>query len=168
MTLWQNMTSEEKYRVVKMARSGEMQIKEICEAFGVTRQTLNKAIEKVEQAALTALEPKSRGRKPKTEEAQKITELSKKHASLEKEVDHWKTRYEVAQKYISIMHEEDEVEERRERNRRKRERKQQKKKRDKTSSMSRKNGGTGKALRVVSDDNGSGDGDENEKPESVD
>ncbi len=126
MTLWQNMTSEEKYRVVKMARRGEMQIKEICEAFGVTRQTLNKAIEKVEEAALTALESKPSGRKPKTEEAQKITELSKSHASLEKEVDHWKTRYEVAQKYISIMHEEDEVEERRERNRRKRERKQQK------------------------------------------
>ena len=55
-------------------------------------------------------------------------ELSKQQSSLEKEVDHWKTRYEVAQAYIDITREEEESEARRvRRNRRKREKKKQKK-----------------------------------------
>jgi len=122
---WKELTGEERYRVVELARKGTKPISEICETFGVTRQTLTKAIATVEEVAKSALEPKKPGRKGKSEEALKITELSKKQLSTEKELEHWKTRYEVAQAYIDIVHEE---EEKTARNQRKRARKKQKKK----------------------------------------
>jgi len=50
----------------EMAMRGEKPLKEICETFGVSRQALSKAIEKVSQAAMDALEPKKAGRKPKS------------------------------------------------------------------------------------------------------
>ena len=135
--MWQEMTGEERYRVVEMARKGQTSIGEICETFGVSRQTLSKAIEKANLAAVEALSPKKPGRKGKSEEAQQITTLSKQTSSLEKEVDHWKTRYEVAQAYIEITRDAVTSHERAERqtesNRRKRERqKQSKKKRHST------------------------------------
>lgn len=131
---WKKMTSEERYRVVEMARKGEKSLTDICETFGVKRQTLTRAMESAEQAAIQALEPKKPGRKGKSEEEKRIMELSKQQSSLEKEVEHWKTRYEVAQTYIDITREEEESEARRvRRNRRKRERRKQKK----TSKQSR-------------------------------
>ena len=107
MVQWKEMTGKEKYRVVEMARKGEKPIKEICRTFGVSRQALSKAMEKVSQAAMNALEPKSPGRKAKTEEEQEISILSKESISLKKEVGHWKMRYEVAQTFIDLMREED-------------------------------------------------------------
>ena len=104
---WQEMTGEERYRVVEMARRGEKPITEICETFGVSRQALSKAMEKVAQAAWEALEPKKPGRKGKTEEQQKVEDLTKKRTSLEKQVTHWKTRYEVAQAFIDLAREEE-------------------------------------------------------------
>ena len=125
---WNDLTGEERYRVVELARKGETPIREICEAFGVTRQTLTKAITAAEEAMKATLEPKKPGRKSKSEEALKIIELSKKQSSLEKDVEQWKTRYEVAQAYIDIVHDDQEREARSERNRRKRERQKSKKK----------------------------------------
>ena len=104
---WKEMTGEEKYRVVEMARKGEKPIKEICRTFGVSRQALSKAMEKVSRAAVEALEPKTPGRKAKTEQDQEISILSKRHTSLAKEVNHWKTRYEVAQAFIDLTREEE-------------------------------------------------------------
>jgi transposase-like protein len=103
MTEWKDMTGEERYRVVEMARSGAMQLKDICETFQVSRQMLDRAIAKMEEAAMEALEPKAPGRKPATEEAQRITELLKKAFSLEQDLEHWKKRYEVAQTFIDIL-----------------------------------------------------------------
>ena len=125
---WKDLTGEERYRVVEMARRGTKTITELCETFGMSRQTLTKAIAKAEAAMKEALKPKPTGRKKKSEAEQQITTLSKQASSLEKDVAHWKTRYEVAQAYIDIVHEQEEREMRTERNRRKRERKKQKKK----------------------------------------
>jgi transposase-like protein len=128
---WTEMNAEERYRVVELARKGEQSMAEVCETFGVSRQTLHKAMTAAQEAAIAALAPKMPGRKGPSEEAQKITELSKTQSSLEKEIHHWKTRYEVAQAYIDIVHEQEAREaraEKTERNRRKRERAKQKKK----------------------------------------
>jgi len=99
---WKEMTGEEKYRVVDMARKGEKPIKEICRTFGVSRQALSKAMEKVSRAAVDALEPKKPGKKARTEQDQEISILSRRHTSLEKELSHWKMRYEVAQAFIDL------------------------------------------------------------------
>lgn len=171
---WKTMTGEERYRVVELARKGTKPIKEICATFGVSRQTLHRALEKVELAAKSALEPKRPGRKGKSEESKQIIELSKKQSSLEKELDNWKTRYEVAQAYIEITRDAVEAQERgerKERNRRKRERQKQKKKR-RTPATAGKQPGTnaegGGKPRLVAIDDGGGAGDHDVEPEAMD
>jgi hypothetical protein len=52
---------------------------------------------------MQSLEPKKPGRKGKSVEAQAITELTRKTDGLQKTVEHWKTRYEVAQAFIDLM-----------------------------------------------------------------
>lgn len=99
---WKDLGGEERYRVVEMVRKGEMTIKEICEAFGVTRQALRQAVEKADQASVEALEPRKRGRKPRKLEEQEATELMREKSSLEKELDHWKQKYEVAKTFIEL------------------------------------------------------------------
>ena len=166
---WKTMTGEERYRVVEMARKGEKSLKELCETFGVSRQTLTRALEKVEQAAMTALEPKPRGRKGKSEEEKRITELSKTQSSLEKEVEHWKTRYEVAKAFIDLTREQEEAEVRTERNRRKRERRKQKKKpRSGTKPAARAAGSDGPEARLEEKHDGNSVGDHPVEPEEMD
>lgn len=115
---WKSMTGEERYRVVEMARKGEASMKDLCEMFGVSRQTLSLAMEKVERAALESLESRRPGRKGKSEEEKRITELSRTQSSLEKDLKHWKTRYEVAQAFIDLTREQEKAKARAERNRR--------------------------------------------------
>ena len=102
---WKDMTGPERYRVVEMARKGERPLVEICRSFDVSRQVLNKAMEKASQAAIAALQPKSPGRKGPSEEELRIGELVKETTGLQKKVDHWKTRYEVAQAFIDLTRE---------------------------------------------------------------
>lgn len=102
---WQDMTGEERYRVVEMARKGEQPLAEICRTFEVSRQTLHKAMALVSQAAVQALAPQRPGRKGRSREELRIGELMQKTTGLEKEVNHWKTRYEVAQAFIDLSRE---------------------------------------------------------------
>jgi len=99
---WKDLNGEERYRVVEMARKREVSIKELCETFGVSRQTLNRAVKIAEEAATQALEPKSPGRKIKTLNEQEITELSGQVEGLNKELEHWKTKYEVAEAFLDL------------------------------------------------------------------
>ena len=99
---WKDLNGEERYRVVEMARKREVSIKELCETFGVSRQTLNRAVKTVDEAATQALEPKSPGRKIKTQDEQSITELSGQVEGLNKELEHWKTKYEVAEAFLDL------------------------------------------------------------------
>ena len=102
---WKDMTGEERYRVVEMAQKGEQPLAEICSTFEVSRQALHKAMAQVSRAAVKALEPQRPGRKGKSREELRIGELMKKTTGLEKEVNHWKTRYEVAQAFIDLSRE---------------------------------------------------------------
>lgn len=99
---WKDLGGEERYRVVEMVRKGEMSIKEICEAFGVTRQALRQAVEKADQASVEALEPRKRGRKPRKLKEKEASELMREKSSLEKELEHWKQKYEVAKTFIEL------------------------------------------------------------------
>ncbi|MCK5641164.1 MAG: hypothetical protein KAJ19_10215 [Gammaproteobacteria bacterium] len=89
--------------------------------------------------------------------------------STEKELEQWKTRYEVAQAYIDIVHEE---EEKTARNQRKRARQKQKKKKPRrsveaASGSSRTNSGAAGGAKLAVIDGGADAGDTDAEPEAV-
>jgi hypothetical protein len=59
-------------------------------------------MEAADQAAMEALEPKQRGRKPTPVSEVRAKELTASNANLQKELDHWKTKYEVAKTFIEL------------------------------------------------------------------
>jgi transposase len=99
---WKDLGGEERYRVVEMVRKGEISLKEICETFGVSRQTVHHAMEKADRASIHALEPKPPGKKPKTHQAVEMEELATTNADLRKELDHLKQKYEVARTFLDL------------------------------------------------------------------
>lgn len=160
---WTEMTGEERYRVVELVRKGEQSVKEICETFGVSRQALHRAMERMEAAAKAALEPGKPGRKSRPEEEQRIIELSKKQSSLEEEIAHWKKRFEVAQGFIDLQ-----------RTTAEKERMMAKRERDKKKRRGTGRGPSGQVLarreapRLAVVDDGAGAGDTDGEPEGVD
>ena len=89
--------------MLEMVRKGKISIKQICETFGVSRQVLSRAMEKMDQAAVEALEPRKPGRKQKTVQELENEELVAGKTSLEKELDHWKQKYEVAKTFLDLQ-----------------------------------------------------------------
>jgi len=79
-----------------------MPVKQICETFGVSRQVLNRAMEKADRASVEALEPQKPGKKPKAPQAVEIQQLAAKKTGLEKELEHWKQKYEVARTFLEL------------------------------------------------------------------
>jgi hypothetical protein len=88
--------------VLELARKGEMSLKQICETFGVSRQVLNRAMEKADRASVEALEPQKPGKKPKAPQAVEIEQLAARKTDLEKELQHWKQKYEVAKTFLDL------------------------------------------------------------------
>ena len=99
---WQELSGEERYRVVEMARKGEVPLSELCKTFGVSRQTLYRAMAAADRASAAALELKQRGRKPKPTNEVRTTELEAGNAELRKELGHWKTKYQVARTLLDL------------------------------------------------------------------
>ena len=99
---WKDLGGEERYRVLELARKGEMSLKQICETFGVSRQVLNRAMEKADRASVEALEPQKPGKKPKAPQAVEIEQLAASKTDLEKELKHWQKKYEVAKTFLEL------------------------------------------------------------------
>lgn len=99
---WTQLSGQERYRVVMLARKGEMEVKQLCKTFGVSRQTLYRAMEAADQAAMEALEPKKPGRKPVSVSESRARELSSSNDQLQKELAHWQMKYEVAKTFIDL------------------------------------------------------------------
>ena len=99
---WQELSGEERYRVVEMARKGQVAISELCQTFGVSRQTLYRAMEAADRASAAALEPKKRGRKPRPASEARSEELAASNAGLHEELKHWKTKYQVARTMLDL------------------------------------------------------------------
>jgi TolA-binding protein len=116
-------------------------------------------MEKVSQAAMEALEPKKSGRKGKSDEEKKVAELSKRARTLEKDVRHWKTRFEVAQAFIELSREQE-----------RRERRQEKKKKRLETSQGASRGvyADGDNVRLAPVDDGRGAGHPEAEPPEVD
>ena len=102
MLKWKELSGEERYRVVEIARKGQMAISELCTTFGVSRQTLYRAMEAADRASAEALEPKRRGRKPRPASEVRSTELEASNAGLHKDLEHWKTKYQVARTLLDL------------------------------------------------------------------
>ena len=100
---WQELSGEERYRVVELARKGEIPIRELCRTFGVSRQTLYRAMEAADQASMAALEPKRRGRKPRPESEVQREELEQEKADLQKELGRWRQKYEIAKTILDLQ-----------------------------------------------------------------
>jgi transposase-like protein len=99
---WKDLSGQERYHVVQMAREGKVSIKELCRSFGVSRQTLKTAMDKADQAAMEVLTPKSPGRKGKSKDRVEADAMKQEKALLEKELDHWKQKYEIAMAFVDI------------------------------------------------------------------
>jgi transposase-like protein len=99
---WKDLSGEERYRVVELARKGEVAVSELCRTFGVSRQTLYRALEAADRASAEALEPKPRGRKPKPASEARATELEASNTDLRKDLEHWKTKYQVARTLLDL------------------------------------------------------------------
>jgi len=100
---WKDLSGEERYRVVEIARKGETPIGEICKTFGVSRQTLNTAIEKADRGAMEALAPKNPGRKGRSPEELSILNIKKEKAVMAKELATWKQKYEIAMTFVDLQ-----------------------------------------------------------------
>lgn len=100
---WKELSGSDRYRVVEMARAGEVPLKDLCERFGISRQTLYKAMRQADEASAKALEPKKAGRrKPPVEQAM-VTQLTHRMEDLQVELAHWKTKYEVAEAFLELQ-----------------------------------------------------------------
>ena len=99
---WKELSGPERYRVLELVRKGEMSIRQICQTFGVSRQALSRAMERADRASVEALEPRRRGRKPKTVKEVEAESLAADKASLEQELEHWKQKYEVARTFLEL------------------------------------------------------------------
>ncbi|MHC4343024.1 MAG: hypothetical protein ACYSX0_22770 [Planctomycetota bacterium] len=153
-----------------MVRKAQVPLKEICETFSVSRQTLHRAMEKLDEISIQALKPQKAGRKGKSEEQKMVSELATRKSELEKELSHWKTKYEIAKTFLDLERKYDRGEplpgqpeeegEKKLRNRRKRERKRRREKKKATAraTVTALHAGPGNAARMESTDDGGADG----------
>lgn len=100
---WQDLNGRERYRVIELLRKQEVPATELCKTFGVSRQTLYRAATAVDQAALAALTPKRRGRKPETLSRQQVRQLERQQKKLEQRLERMSQRYEIAQALLDLQ-----------------------------------------------------------------
>jgi transposase-like protein len=100
---WKSLSGAERYRVVELARKGETEIGDLCRTFGVSRQTLYRAMEAADRASVEALTPKRRGRKPKAASQKRLAAMEAAKARTEKELKRMSQRYEVAQALLDLL-----------------------------------------------------------------
>ena len=100
---WKDLDGQERYRVVELIRKGEVQIQDLCTTFGVSRQTLHRAVAAADQAAIEALKSKPRGRKPEPATRRQVKDLEKENQRLEKDLHQMSQRYEVARALLELQ-----------------------------------------------------------------
>ena len=100
---WRDLDGQQKYEVVELARKQGVQVKELCQAFGVSRQTLYRAMEVVDKAAIEALSPKPKGRPPVPLPQKDIQTLRARNKELEQDLKRQKLKNEVAQALLDLQ-----------------------------------------------------------------
>jgi len=100
---WKDLNGQERYRVVELIRKQEVQIQDLCRTFGVSRQTLHRAVAAADQAAIDALKSKPRGRRPEPAPDKQVKDLTKENHRLEKDLHQMSQRYEVAKALLDLQ-----------------------------------------------------------------
>ena len=99
---WKNLDGQQKYKVVELARKKETSVTELCKTFGVSRQTLYRAMDMADTAATEALSPKPKGR-PRTSPTQKeIQELHERNKELEQSLKRQMMKNQVAMALLDL------------------------------------------------------------------
>ncbi len=99
---WKDLSGPERYRVIRMLNNKEVTMAELGRTFRVSRQTLSRAREQVEQAACETLEPKPPGRRAKSDEEVRIAALQEQEAKLRKELATEKKKVQIAQAFLDL------------------------------------------------------------------
>ena len=104
---WRDLDGQQKYEVVELARKQGVQVKELCQAFGVSRQTLYRAMEVADKAAIEALSPKPKGRPPVPLPQKDIRVLRARNKELERDLKRQKLKNEGAQALLDLQRKSD-------------------------------------------------------------
>ncbi len=107
---WQDLDGQERYRVVELIRKGEVKIQDLRRTFGVSRQTLHRAVAAADRAAVEALTRKPRGRKPEPATKTQVRELTRRNRELAENLEHMSKRYEVAKALLELQRKADRAE----------------------------------------------------------
>jgi transposase-like protein len=99
---WQELTGEDRWRVIEEIRQGKIQVAELCRRFGINRQTLYRALRAAEEGAQEALEPKAAGRKQKSASERQVERLKQELAQREEELARWRQKYEVTKALLNL------------------------------------------------------------------
>lgn len=99
---WQQLEPDQRYQIVEMALAGKAKTADLCKTFGMSRQTLYRAMDLARKGAMEALTPKAAGRPAKPESQVREEELEKRLSLQGKELEHWKTKFEVATALLEL------------------------------------------------------------------
>ena len=100
---WRDLDGRQKYEVVELARRRGIAIKELCRTFGISRQTLYRAMDAADKAAIEALSPKPKGRPPVAPSRKEIQDLEQRNKALEQDLKQQKLKSEVAQALLDLQ-----------------------------------------------------------------
>jgi transposase-like protein len=99
---WQDLTGADRWEVIEKARRGEIPVTELCQTFGITRQTLYRAMEAADAAAKEALAPRAPGRKKKPASETAVESLQQEVAAQQKDLARWQQKYEVLKTLLEL------------------------------------------------------------------
>ena len=100
---WRDLDGQQKYEIVELARKPGTEVQELCRTFGISRQTLYRAMEAADKAAIEALSPKPKGRPPVPVSRKEIQSLRTRNKELEQDLKRQKLKNEVAQALLDLQ-----------------------------------------------------------------
>jgi len=103
MLRWKDLDGRQKYEILELARKPGTQVQELCRTFGVSRQTLYRAMEAADKAAIEALSPKPKGRPPTPLSRKEIQSLRTRNKELEEDLKRQKLKNQVAQALLDLQ-----------------------------------------------------------------
>jgi transposase-like protein len=100
---WQDLGAEERLALIEQVWQGRVTKSQLCRTFQMSRQVLHKAMQAVTEAATQALEPRRPGRKPPTEQEERIAALEAAMSRKDFELKRAQQKYEVAQALLDLQ-----------------------------------------------------------------
>ena len=99
---WKDLDGAQKYKVVELAKKPETSVTDLCRTFGVSRQTLYRAMDLTDKAATAALTAKRKGRPPIPVMEKDLQVLHVRNKQLESDLKQEKLKNQVAQALLDL------------------------------------------------------------------